>query len=1037
MLVWRSFLLLAVTTSLGLVASSARAQERVDYNRDIRPLMSNTCYKCHGPDQAERKGGLRLDEKAAATSKTESGSIALVPGKLDESEIYARITSDDPTLKMPPPDSGKTLSPQQIKLFQRWIEEGAHWQEHWSFITPQRPVVAVPAQANWVRNPIDSFIKLRLEKEGLQPAPEADKFTLIRRVTFDLTGLPPTLAEVEAFLADNSPDAYEKVVDRLLASPRFGENMARYWLDAARYGDTHGLHLDNERSMWPYRDWVIGAFNRNLPFDQFTIEQIAGDLLPEATLEQKIATGFHRCNTTTGEGGSIDEEFYVRYAVDRVETTGTVWMGLTLGCANCHSHKYDPITQKDFFQMFAFFNSLTERAMDGNVLAPPPVIKVAAAEQTAEMEKIKQELTGLDQKVIAELGKVGYVDPSAGMEIKPLERRDYVWVEDDVPAGSKAEGNTPWQWVAAPEKSVFSGSRSHIRTATGLSQHLFTGATPPLKVGEGDKLFAYVFLDPQNPPKEVMLQFNDGSWEHRIYWGDNAIEWGAVNTPARVNGGPLPPAGEWVRLEVDAAKVGLPAGAMINGWAFTQFGGTVQWDKAGINTLTPQDSMPFDSLLVWENFQRAIKSNAVPANVNEIVNLAADKRSPEQQKTLTDYFVEFVYTGTKPAFDKLHRQQADLKNKLAQVDGSIPTTMIMQELDTRKDAFMLVRGQYDKKGDKVLPGTPASLPPLAAEPEGKLPTRLSLAKWLVAPNHPLTSRVIVNRYWQQYFGTGLVETAEDFGSQGQWPSHPELLDWLATEFIGRGWDIKAMQRLMVTSATYRQSSKVSPESYQKDRSNRLLSRGARFRFDAETVRDNALAVSGLLTERVGGRSVKPYQPSGLWEAIGFTGSNTANFVQDKGDALYRRSLYTFWKRTSPPPSLSTFDAPSREACVVRRARTNTPMQALVLMNDIQYVEASRSFAERILKEGGSTPEARATFAFRRAVARPPKPTELAVLLNTYQQHLAEFQQDKDAALKLISVGEAPRDATLDPSDHAAWTMIANLLLNLSESVTKG
>jgi hypothetical protein len=1025
---------------LAFTAPVAAEDGKLNFNRDIRPILSNTCFKCHGFDDKTRMADLRLDTVEGATAKLESGATAVVPGNSAASELIKRLTATDDT-KMPPADSGKTITPEQIELLKRWIDEGAEFKQHWSFIAPVRPMPPEVQHKEAVRNPIDNFILSRLEQEGLAPAPRADKITLIRRVTLDLTGLPPTPQEVADFLADESPEAYATVVDRLLRSPRYGEHMARYWLDAARYGDTHGLHLDNERSMWPYRDWVIRAFNDNLPFDQFTVWQLAGDLLPEATLDQKVASGFNRCNVTTGEGGSIDEEVRVRYAVDRTETTSTVFMGLTLGCAVCHTHKFDPVTQKEFYSLYAFFNQAADAAMDGNVLAPPPVMKLSTPEQQAQLAAYDQQIAAVNQQIADTLAAIEYTDPAATGSVAAAtgEPKEFVWIDDTAPNGAQLQGNTEWKFVTKSDGQVLSGEKATTRKASDLSQHFFTGANPGLKVGEGDKLFTYVYLDPADPPKEIMLQWNDGSWEHRCYWGDDAIPWGGAGSPSRLPMGPLPKAGEWVRLEVDAAKVGLVPGAAINGWAFTQFGGTTYWDKAGIVTRTPQDGMGFDSLATWEAYEKAQTNSTVPAEVKAAINVAVDQRNDAQKKQIRDYFLQFVCVTTKPKFDPLKAQIDDLTKKKTDFDAAIPVSLVMADVPTPRDTFVLIRGAYDKPGDKVLPGVPAVLPPL---PEGAPVNRLGLAKWLVDPQHPLTARVTVNRFWQQYFGVGIVKTAEDFGAQGAWPTHPELLDWLARDFIESGWDVKAMQRQIVMSGTYQQASKVMPELLAKDPSNELLARGPRFRLDGEVLRDSMLYVSQLLVEKPLGKGVKPYQPDGIWEAVGFRGSNTLNYKADGGEANYRRTLYTFWKRTAPPPSMMTFDAPSRESCVVRRSRTNTPLQALALMNDVQYVEAARKLAERVMtgatagSPSSADPAARLALAFQLAAARQPTVDETAILIETYQAHLAKFQADRPAADKLVSLGESKRNESLDAAELAAYTLVCNLILNLDEVVTK-
>lgn len=1018
------------------LTSAGVAQEKLDFNRDIRPILSDKCFRCHGFDDKTREGGLRLDVREAAITKVESGMTAIVPGNGGESELIKRVLSADPATKMPPEKSGKTISPAEIATLKRWIDEGAEYKGHWSFIPPTRPAAPAVQNASAVKNGIDPFIVAKVERVGLKPAPEADKTTLLRRVTLDLTGLPPTVAEIDAFLADSSPEAYEKAVDRLLKSPRYGEHMARYWLDVARYGDTHGLHLDNERGIYPYRDWVIQAFNDNKPFDQFVLEQMAGDLLPNATREQKIATGFNRCNVTTSEGGSIDDEVLVRYAVDRVETMSTVFLGLTLGCAVCHDHKYDPVSQREFYQLYAFFAASADRAMDGNTLLPPPFLKMPTAEQEQKLEDLDAEVAAKRKEADALLAKLDaeYVDPGPPPTPEKPERKEFVWLDDELPKGAAPQD--VWKFLTKAEfPEVLSGEKVHTRTAgAATSQHFFTGANPPLTIAEGDTLFAHVFIAADNPPKTVMLQWNDGSWEHRAFWGEDAIPFGAdPKSAGHLHLGPRPELGKWVRLEVEAAKVGLTPGAKINGWAFTQFGGTLYWDKAGIVTSGPQEARKFESLAEWDALERAKAKSDLPQPVQGAVKAESDKRNDAQKKQIRDYFLKNIYAKTAETLKPLEAKIAELTKQKTDLDNSLPASLVMEDMPKARDTFILIRGQYDKKGDKVEPGIPASLGKL---PEGAPASRLGLAKWLIDPQHPLTARVTVNRLWQQFFGLGLVKTSEDFGSQGQWPSNPELLDWLSRDFVDNGWDVKRFVKQMVMSGTYRQSSKVSKELAARDPENELLARGPRFRVDAEMVRDNALFISGLLVEKVGGKSVKPYQPAGLWEAVAFQGSNTQNFKQDNGEALYRRGLYTFWKRTSPPPSMMSFDAPSRESCVVRRARTNTPLQALVLMNDQQYVEAARFLAQRMIQDGGGSPEDRLKHGFRLATARVPTATEAAVLKRIFDEHLADFRARKDAAAKLLGVGEAKTTVTMDADEMAAYTMTANLLLNLDETVTK-
>jgi hypothetical protein len=1004
------------------------AEDRIVFNRDIRPILSENCFHCHGPDAKKRKAKLRLDTREGALEVRRSKPAAVVPGRSAESEAIRRALAADPAERMPPPECGKKLTPQQIDLLRKWIDQGAEWQGHWAFIKPGRPKPPVAAGA--AVNPIDQFIVARLEKEGLKPSPAADKITLIRRVTLDLTGLPPTPAEVDAFLADTTPNAYETLVNRLLNSPRFGEQMARYWLDLARYGDSHGLHFDNERAIWKYRDWVIQAFNSNKRFNDFVIEQLAGDLLPGATPEQRIATGFNRCNVTTSEGGSINEEVLVRYAVDRTETMGTVFMGLTLGCAVCHDHKFDPFAQKDFYRLMAYFNSAADAAMDGNAVAPPPILRTPTTEQEAKLKELEGKVAAVQKKIAETLASVKYDDPG---QDKPVDTtaRDIVWIDDALPAGAATGDGKPWAFVSAPNP-VVSGTKSLRNSYQGLGQQFFTNASPGLKVGEGDKLFAYVHIDPKAPPRSIMLQFNDGTWEHRAFWGDDVIPFASGDGPNHKAMGPLPKAGEWVRLEVEANRVGLKPGAVINGWAFTQFDGTAYWDKAGIVTKTPQGNGAFESLAAWDAYERAQSKGTTPPPVRDALKVEPAKRNDAQKKLIRDHFLEHVYAKTRETFGPLHKELAAVEKQRKDIDGAIPTTMVMADLPQPRETFLLVRGQYDKHGEKVSHGVPASLSPLPGDAPAN---RLGLARWLTHPNHPLTARVAVNRYWQHYFGRGIVKTAEDFGAQGEWPTHPELLDWLAVEFVESGWDIKHIQKLIVMSATYRQTSDVKADVLKRDAENALLARGPRFRLDAEVVRDSALYVSGLLREQVGGRSVRPYQPPGIWEAVGFLGSNTQSFKRDTGEALYRRSLYTFWKRTAPPPSLMAFDAPSRETCVARRARTNTPLQALVLMNDEQYVEAARHLAERMMASAG-TPAERLTLGFRIAAARKPADVELKVLLESFERQRARYQKNPEEAKKLLAVGESKPNAALNVVDYAAYTLAANLILNLDEVITK-
>ncbi|HEY6168414.1 MAG TPA: DUF1549 and DUF1553 domain-containing protein, partial [Verrucomicrobiae bacterium] len=803
--------------------------------------------------------------------------------------------------------------------------------------------------------------------------------------------------------------------------------------------DTHGLHLDNERSMWPYRDWVVRAFNDNLPFDQFTIWQLAGDLLPNATREQQIASGFNRCNVTTSEGGSINEEFVFRYAVDRTETTLAVWMGLTAGCAVCHDHKFDPITSKDFYSLYAFFNSAADPAMDGNRIDTPPILKLTTPAQQKQLDELAKQSGAVNKEIKTALKKFDYVDPATLNPPPPKVHRETVWVDDNLPPNAKPGGNgTVFDFVVeAGDVPPLNGKRCFRRKANDeVGQDFFTGAEP-FEITAGMKLFAHVFLDPKDTPKAIMLQFHTkDDWNNRANWGDEkAIPFGEKAARTKTQIGALPKTGEWVRLEINPATIGLKAGTKVDGMAFTQFGGMVHWDKAGwVFEANPATDALY-SQSVWEKTNQAKVNKDYPKEIADILrSVKPEERKPEQNQKLHDYYLEFVSRAPDDFLAPLRKQRDALKTKQEEVEKGVPFTFVMADLKEPREAFVMTRGQYDKPGDKVTRRTPGWLP--AMKPKGESATRLDLAKWVVDPSQPLTARVTVNRFWQQLFGIGLVKTANDFGSQGDPPSHPELLDWLATTFIEQGWDVKKFMKQLVMSATYRQDSKVTPKHLAVDPENRLLARGPRFRLDAEVVRDSALFTSGLLVSKIGGKPVKPYQPENIWEPVAYSGSNTRFYKQDSGDALYRRSLYTFIKRTAPAPGMTTFDAPSREQFCVRRERSNTPLQALLLMNDVQYFEAARALAQRMLTESNARSEDRIRFAFRVVVGRAPTKSELAVLGDTLKHQLARFEKESEAAMKAISFGESKPKPELKPAELAAYTMVANVILNLDEAVTK-
>ena len=947
-----------IFASASLHAVAADPPE-VEFNRDIRPILSDNCFHCHGPDSTSREADLRLDQEEGLRSVLNTDDAA-------RSELLERITHEDPEQRMPPSDSERELSRQQIELLKRWVDQGAQWEKHWSLIPPASSELPRVNHEKWIQNPIDRFVLARLEQQGLKPSPPANKTALIRRVTFDLTGLPPTLEEIDAYLADDSPEAFERVVDRLLKSPRYGERMATEWLDAARYADSHGYSLDRRRVMWPWRDWVIDAYNRNMPFDRFTVEQIAGDLLPDATISQQIATGFNRNHPIQSEGGVINEEYRVETVVDRVETTGAVFLGMTLGCARCHDHKYEPVSQREFYKFYAFFNNVPETAHVGNRDndADKPMLKAKSVLFAQRVRQLEAEIATARQQV-----------KSAPRNAMPRVI-ETVWIDDELPEGAKPFGNgsgaQKFEFVTSPDHPVLQGKQSSRRVSTGLGQHGFENATP-LTITAGAKLFTHVYLDPDNLPKQIMLQWNGpNGWEHRAYWGGNQIAWGTDKSASRWSMGPLPKSGEWVRLEIETDAVGLKAGSKIHGWAFTQFDGTVYWDKAGLSTVA---------------------------------------LSPEQSRL------------------------AELEAELEELRSEEPTVMVMAELTPRRKTFVLTRGQYDQPSvTEVTPGIPKVLGELS-QSEGKtVQSRLDLARWMVSEDNPLTARVAVNRYWKMYFGTGLVATPEDFGVQGALPTHPRLLDWLAREFVRSRWDVKAMQKRIVMSSTYQQASRISPEMLERDPRNEWLARGPRFRLPAEMIRDNALAVSGLLVLRLGGPSVRPYQPPGLWDDVVY--GNVPRFQQDHGHKLYRRSLYTYWKRSVPPPNLQVFDAPSREACVLNRSRTNTPLAALVLMNDPTFVEAARKLAERSLQEHGSDDTERLTWMFRLTTSRLPTEEELSLIKEVLDRARDRYRNNPAAARELMSVGEAAFDAKLDLAEGAAYAAIANALLSLDEIITK-
>ena len=990
-----------------LCLGPALAQQPLQFNRDIRPILSEHCFACHGFDEKERKAKLRIDLPEDAFRKNKNGEAAIVPGKPNASLVWHRIDTDDPDEIMPPPKSHKKLKDKDKAVLKKWIEEGANYQQHWAFEPPTMP--------KGKHIGIDHFVRAALTEKGLKPSPEADRPTLIRRVSMALTGLPPTLAEVDAFLADKKPGAYERMVDQYLASSHYGEEMARHWLDVARYGDTHGMHLDNERQMWAFRDWVIESFNGNLPFDQFTIDQLAGDLVPDPTQDQLIATGFNRCNVTTGEGGSIAEEWIYRYAVDRTSTTAQVWLGLSAGCAQCHDHKYDPITQRDFYSLYAFFYSNADPAMDGNKLLTQPVIKVKSPGYDDKMLAFAEREKAINQEIDALAAKLDYQDPAKLDPKPPVTTTEMVWFEDAFPPGAKVRtSTTPFELV--PDQAA-SGKKSAKVKGPAMAQVFYESGAAELIVPPDGKFFLHIYNDPVDPVEEVMIQFNTGGWSHRAIWGKDLIEWGKAGSTERFPAGGLPEAGKWVKLEFNAADVGLAPGAKVKGFAFTVHGGTAYFDKMGVIGQNDPSKDPGQSFSAW--------LGSLPKKERDAL--------PKKEGAQLRHYLAKIHSGSREQFAPLTAKLDAVVKERTALDSETPSTFVFRDLQKPRDSFVMIRGDYDNPGEKVEPNTPSVLPPL--KKNGERGTRLDLARWIVSPENPLTARVAVNRFWQQFFGVGLVESSHDFGTQGTLPTHPELLDWLAVTFVESGWDVRKMIRLMLTSETFRQQSAATAESWKTDPENKWLARGPRFRLDAEQVRDQALFVSGLIKLQMGGKGVNPYQPPNIWEPVGFGSSNTRYYKRGNGDDLYRRTIYTFIKRTAPHPLMDNFDMPNRESSCSRRNRTNTPLQALQLMNDVQHFEAARAFAAQII---AAAPDktGRIKFAYRRALSRTAEPEEIAMVSEFFDGQKARYQNAPGEAQKAIAFGDSKTSQETDPVELASWTLVANLILNLDETIMR-
>ncbi len=1013
-----------------LVRSADRPENpTIHFNRDIRPILSNHCFKCHGPDQ--KKGGLDLQTRDGATAKLKSGDVAIIPGKSAMSHLIARVIEADDSQRMPPKGKGERLTATQIATLKRWIDEGATYEPHWAYRTPERPALPKVKNVGWVRNPIDAFILARLEQEGLTPAPEAERAVLVRRLSLDLTGLPPTIAELDRVLSDASPRWYEDYVDRLLASPHYGERQARPWLDLARYADTNGYEKDDRRIIWPYRDWVIAAFNRDLSFDQFTIEQLAGDLLPPVAhapgsplLDPRIATGFHRNTMVNTEGGVDAEEFRVAAVVDRVNTTMAVWMGSTFGCAQCHNHKYDPFSQKEYYQLYAFFNSTTDHGSSNE-----PTMPVPSAEETARRELIQAEIA----KVQATLDL-----PTPELEAaqvkweKTAQGQAAMWTPLTVTAMTSASGATLTKQADGsilvggtnPAVDIYKIELStELKGITAIRLEVLPDASLPA-MGPGrapNGNFVLNELRLKESPKgqaekaaPVALQKASADYSQE--------DWpvaGAIDGDARTGWAISPQFGK-AHLAVFETRqdIGHDGGTLLFFTLEQSFGSQHTIGKFRLSATTAP---------------RPVSAGGLPEPIVKLLRITAEQRTLAQKEELARYYrsIAAELAKARQQIDVLKKQEAAIKST---------TTMVLKELPQPRATHVMIRGNHKNFGDKVTPGVPAVLHPLAGGPQwsGLGLSRLDLAKWLTDPKNPLVGRVTMNRLWAQHFGRGLVETGEDFGVQGDLPTHPELLDWLAMEFMASGnnapaWSMKKMHKLIVTSATYRQSSRVTKDLLDRDPYNRLYARGPRFRIESEMVRDNALAISGLLNRKIGGPSVFPFQPDGVW-ANPYSGDR---WVQSTGGEQHRRGLYTFWRRTAPYATFMSFDAPSREVCTERRPRSNTPLQALATLNDHAFVECAQSLARRIVSEAKGGEKDRLIHGFRLCVSRPPSDRELDTLLKLYRESLAKYQKDAAAAKAMASSASLPAPKDADLAELAAWTVIANVLLNLDETITQG
>ena len=1055
----------------GAVSVATLPTGPVSFNDSIQPLMSEACYHCHGPDSGTREPKdepLRLDREEHAFAEREDGKPVIVPGKPEESPLVRYIRSDDPELQMPPPKSHRQLKPEEKELIERWIAEGAVFEDHWAFVPPVKKAAPEIPGDTWSRNPVDRFVLEKLHANGLEPAPAEDPRVLIRRATLDLTGLLPEPADVEAFVADPSDAAYEAYLDKLMASPRYAEHRARYWLDYVRYADTHGLHFDNLRSIWPYRDYLIRSFQQNKPFDRFVTEQLAGDLLPARNLDELVATGYIRCNVSTNEGGTIPEEIQVNNTRDRAEAFGGAFLGLTVGCAACHDHKFDPTSTKDFYSLGAFFNNTAEKSWDENIRDPAPVLRIPAADKIPALEDALarrhdpaakyEQLRGnagsaLREQMAAGLRPRGVPADDLRVRLR-FDEGDGDLVGNSAPNADPASytvetnplvwGENSWLWpsmrmdlnsrLAMPEQGDFEAGQpfsasfwAMTRVKTGNAD---TGTGSMLsRMGdmqrdahrgwdlflEGGKFIVHIVHRwPEAAIRVETQPFPRGGWQHVGFTYDGSSKAAGV------------------KIFVDGREVPL---SVTNDTM--QPGQTIRTD-APLHVGRREDTQPLRETRYQDLrlYQRALSPEEFARLPFEDLASEIIARQPDSAKWTSDerfIVLERWFLGSAlPEAEQLRSELARIDAEIAEITRDGVPTLVAREESSPAYAAILDRGVYSSRKERVGAATPEFLPPMH---DGLPANRLGLARWLFQEDQPLLGRVTVNRMWQELFGTGIVETADDFGIMGTRPSHPALLDWLAVEFRDSGWDMHHIYKLMLTSATYRQSHAVTPEKLEKDDKNRLLSRGPRYRMDAEVLRDSALQASGLLVEKVGGPPVKPYQPPGIWDAVSMPESNTKKYEVDSGESLYRRSMYSFWKRFAPPPSLETFDAQAREVVCTRRARTNTPLQALVTMNDPQFVEAARKLAERAIK---TAPDDAARFDFMAQVTlgRALRDSEKPAFSKSVETFRTHFAGNPDDAAGLLTTGASPADPGLPAADIATWTLVANQFLNLDEYVTK-